>query len=314
MNETTKTAKTTDETAKTNAETADETAKTNAEITKEIKAHISDTKDKLSKMSKTELKAEAEYLCTAFNEAKSADNTAATKAIEEFLSDVVIELNAECRHQCFVALKATSNPILEGCKQLSYTGYAARDRKSSKDDSATKRVIEETQRSIDLLKLHDFLDKVSGADSNWPHRIQKLNMQLAVRMIKELSVPEFGEDGKVSKTADKVAEERIKALADTYRMSDTAKDIKSGVDVSTNTKLGKTLQTIVDMMLGEGVCKVRTQDVRFLISLYTKEGRSACTVQTSNHVKLCKLVKELIHASITRNFQYGVEYDRVKAK
>lgn len=291
-----------------------ETTKTNAEIAAEMTLHIANIKDKLSKMSKDELKAECEYLCTQINEARLSDNHKTAKETEVFLDDAIKALNAECRLQCFIALKSTSNPILEACNQLSYTGYKHSEAKIEGTD-ATKCVVEEAQRSIDLGKLHDYLIKnkvASGVDPNWIHYIQRLNYQLTVRTIKELSLPEYGDDGKITKSADKVAEARIEALVSTYRMSDVSRDIKDGIDVSTNTKLGNALQAIVDAMIGEKVCKVRTQDVRRLIAVYTKEGRIPCSVRTAKHTMVYKFVKELIHAATRPNFQYEVEYDVVR--
>lgn len=292
-----------------NTQNAAERAAKNAETAKAVEAHIKDVTDKINAMSIEELKNETVYLCKLYNEADEDDNAKAMKALDTAVQDFQKALNKACREACFVELKATSDPILEACRRLTYVGYKVKDTKLDKDSKDKKRVVEEVDRDIDILKLREYLGKVSGKDSNWPYMIEALNLRMTIRVIEELTASD--PDGKTA--AEKIKARKDEIIA-SYRMSEVARQLKDNASVSNNTQLAKAMQNCINAMVGE-VGKVRTHDVRYLVQVYTKAGRVPGSVRCSNHKTLAKFIMHVIHAMITKNDEfYTVEYDKAKKK
>ena len=93
-------------------------------------------------------------------------------------------------------------------------------------------------------------------------------------------------------------------------MSDIAKAIDMGKTPTSKTNMLKTLQSVVNAMIGEEY-KVLSHDVAFLTSVYSRKNRKALTVTCANHKYMRQYMAEICHR-IVCGLRYDVEYKQIK--
>lgn len=249
---------------------------------------------------KTDLRVYAETLCLIINAAVLDGNFAPiievgeekTVNAREFITDVVNAYTAIARGECFEALSKTADPMLEAVKQLTFPTIKAIEKKVGEDKQKVPVMsVEDVEKPIDLLRLNKFVSGGIGKDKSWVHIVQKFNFLLTAQKAIDL-----GLDPKE---------------IDDYAMSDIAKDINMGKTPTSNTNILKTLQKVVDAMIGEEF-KAVSHDVKFLLSIYSKKNnRKALTVTCANHKYLTMYVAEICHR-IVMGKAYTVEYKTAK--
>ena len=82
-----------------------------------------------SKKTKAELRETAEALCREYNDNIQNGNFQETTRLNDEIEQAVNEYTSIAKEECFEALKATENPMLEAVKQLTFPTIRARDTK-----------------------------------------------------------------------------------------------------------------------------------------------------------------------------------------
>lgn len=236
-----------------------------------------------------QLRSEAEALVKDYNEAiqngKFEDATKADKSVIEKIN----EYTSVVRDMCFEDCKNTENPMLTAVQTLSYVTIGVKDEQKG-DDKVPVRTVIDKERQIDLLKLHKYCGSI-GADENWMHVAQKMNFLLTAQKATDLGL-------------------NLKAVNDSYAMSEIARQFDMGKNPTSKTNLLKTLQMVVSAMLGDGY-KATSHDVNFLMSVYSKKNRKALTVTCANHRYFRNYLAEVCHRIVTGK-SYELDYKAKK--
>lgn len=236
-----------------------------------------------------ELKAKAEEHCKLYNEAFQEARFTDASAEEAIITETVNEYTRIARDGVFQQCKESGDAMLEAVKLLSFETIAVKDDKTDESKIPVRKV-EPREKAIDLLKLHKYCEGI-GAQKDWVYRIQKFNMLLTLQKCIDLGVDP-------------------KKVNDSYAMSDLARQIEFGKTPTSKTNILKTLQAVVDAMLGEGY-KATSHDVNYLLSIYAKKNRKALSVTCANHSYLTRYLAEICHRIVTGE-SYDVVYKEKK--
>lgn len=236
-----------------------------------------------------QLRSECESLAIAFNEANQGNKYAEAAKANDEIAEKVNEYTSIARELCFAECKATEDPMLEAVKRLSFTTIGIEDKKDEGETLPTRRVIEKS-RAIDLAKLDKYCGGI-GHDENWLHIAQKMNFLLTAQVCKDLGVDP-------------------KEVNDSYSMSEIAREFDMGKNPTSKTNLLKTLQTVINAMIG-GEYKATSHDVNFLLAIYAKKNRKALSVTCANHKYFRNYVAEICHR-IVLGKTYEVDYKKKK--
>lgn len=243
-----------------------------------------------SKKTKAELRETAEALCREYNDNIQNGNFQETTRLNDEIEQAVNEYTSIAKEECFEALKATENPMLEAVKQLTFPTIRARDTKQG-DEKIPVRVIEDIERPIDLLKLHKATEGGIGADKNWAYKVEKLNFLLTAQKAKDLGIDP-------------------KEVNDSFAMADISKEIDMGKNPTSKTNLLKTLNVVIQAMIGEEY-KAVSHDVNFLMSVFSRKNRAALTVSCANHKYMRQYCAEICHR-IVMGETYKIEFRKVR--
>jgi len=242
------------------------------------------------KVNKAELREKAETLVKEYNDAIQSGKYDIGVKLNEEIEQTVNEYTSIARTECFDALKATKDPMLEAVKVLTYPTIRAKDSKVG-DEKIPVRSIEDIEKPIDLLKLHKYVggDGI-GKDKQWVHMVEKLNYLMTAAKAVDLGIDP-------------------KSIND-YAMSDISKSIDLGKTPCSKTNILKTVQAIVTAMVGEEY-KATSHDVAFLMSIYSRKNRAALTVTCANHKYMRQYMAEICHR-IVLGKSYALEYKKIK--
>ena len=257
------------------------------------------------KLTKAELREKAEALTEVYNNevqsgnfnpmmeypSETTDGATVTVPVREVIEQSVNEHTFIAREECFNALKATNDPMLEAVKQLTFPTIRIVDKKVGEEAKIPVSSIENSEKAIDLLKLHKAVKGGIGKDAKWPAMIEKLNFLMTAQKAVDLGI-------------------NPKAINDSYAMSDIAKQIDLGKTPTSKTNLLKTVQSIVTAMIGEEY-KAVSHDVNFLMSVYSRKNRKALTVTCANHKYMRQYLMEICHR-IVEGKSYDVDYKKAK--
>jgi len=239
---------------------------------------------------KAELRARAEDLVLKYNEAiQNGDFNTANKLDAE-IEQAVNEHTAIAREECFDRLKATPDPMLAAVRELSFMTIRAKDTKVG-EEKIPVRIIEDSEKAIDLLKLHKACPGGIGKDEKWAAMIEKLNFLMTAQKAVDLGIDP-------------------KAINDSYAMSEIARQIDMGKTPTSKTNLLKTVQSIINAMIGEEY-KAVSHDVNFLMSVYSRKNRKALTVSCANHKYMRQYMMEICHR-IVEGKTYILDYKQAK--
>ena len=243
-----------------------------------------------TKRTKAELREQAENLCREYNANIQDGNFSEVSRLDGEIEQVVNEYTSLAREECFNALKATDNPMLEAVKQLTFPTIRARDTKQG-DEKIPVRVVEEIERPIDLMKLHKATPGGIGADKEWGYKVEKLNFLLTAQKAKDLGI-------------------KVKEVNDSFAMAEISKQIDMGKNPTSKTNLLKTLNIVIQAMIGEEY-KAVSHDVNFLMSVFSRKNRAALTVSCANHKYMRQYCAEICHR-IVMGETYKIEFRRIR--
>ncbi len=241
-------------------------------------------------MTREELRAKAEELAMQYNEAMQTGKFENIAEINSGIEEAVNEYTSIAKKECFDRLKATDDPMLEAIKELSFMTIRAKDTRAG-DEKIPVRVIEDTEKNIDLKELHKAVPGGIGKDEKWINMIEKLNFLLTAQKAVDLGIDP-------------------KEVNDSYAMSDIAKQIDMGRTPTSKTNILKTVQSIVTAMIGEEY-KAVSHDVNFLMSVYSKKSRKALVVTCASHKNMFRYMAEICHR-IVMGKSYELDYKKKK--
>lgn len=242
------------------------------------------------KMTKEELREHVEKLCREYNENVQDGNFAESASLNDKIEQAVNEYTSIAREECFAVLKASENPMIEAVKQLTFPTIRAKDTKQG-DEKIPVRVVEDIERPIDLLKLHKATEGGIGADKNWAYAVEKLNFLLTAQKAKDLGIDP-------------------KDVNDSFAMADISKKFDMGKNPTSKTNLLKTLNIVVQAMIGEEYEAV-SHDVNFLMSVFSRKNRAALTVTCANHKYMRQYCAEICHR-IVMGETYKIEFRKIR--
>lgn len=241
---------------------------------------------------KEDLRAKVEDLVKRYNEAVQKGDFNKSTKLDDEIANLCGEYTAIARAECFEALKATSDPMLYAVKQLTFPTIKTRDTKEG-EEKIPVRIVEDTEKPIDLLRLHKAVDGGIGADKRWAYMVEKLNLLLTCQKAQDLGIDP-------------------KSVNNSYAMNDISRDIDLGKTPTSKTNILRTLQTVVSAMVGEEF-KATSHDVNYLISIYSKKNRKALTVTCANHKYMRQYLAEICHR-IVEGKTYALDYKQIKNK
>lgn len=236
------------------------------------------------------LRKKAESLVKDYNDAYQTGDFNRAKKIDEEIQQAVNEYTSIACTECFNALLAQEDPMLEAVRMLTFGTIRTKDTKSG-ETKIPVRTIENTDKYINLLKLHQTAENGIGNDSKWSNMIEKLNFLMTAQKAVDLGIDP-------------------KKINDSYAMSEIARSIDMGKTPTSKTNILKTVQSIVTAMIGEEY-KATSHDVNFLFSVYSRKSRKALTVTCANHKYMRQYMAEICHRIVT-NGSYELDYKQVK--
>lgn len=260
---------------------------------------------KSDKLTKAELREKAEALTKIYNESVQSGNFSPVMEhpipngdsnapvliipVRDVIEQAVNEHTSIARDECFKTLQASVDPMLEAVKQLTFPTIRIVDKKVGEDKYTKIPVsfIEDSEKAIDLLKLHKSVNGGIGKSKNWVSMIEKLNFLMTAQKAVDLGIDP-------------------KTINDSYAMSDIARQIDMGKNPTSKTNILKTIQAIVTAMIGEEY-KVTSHDVNFLMSVYSRKNRKALTVSCANHKYMRQYIMEICHR-IVEGKSYALDY------
>lgn len=195
------------------------------------------------------------------------------------------------RTACYNEAVKSGNPMQYAILEFFYPTIKVKENKDNETKAIT-RTIEDAEKPIDLGDLHKRKGGI-GADKHWIYAAEKFNYYLSIR-----------------------AAERVNAeiKKDSFYMNEISQKISLGKNPCSNTQLLKTLQGIVDMMLGEGY-KVTSHDVNYLIDVYANDNKKSKTgITAANHKTLRGYLKKVCYRILTNGKGYDVQQKEIKDK
>ena len=249
-------------------------------------------------MTREELLAKAELLegeirtsVEEYNDAYQNARYDEAAVIEDKITEKVNEHTSIKKTICFDECRETPDPMLEACKRLSYQILSIKDTKEG-DKKIPVRIVEETFRGINLLKLHKFVKDGIGADKSWSNAVEKLNLLMTLQTAKDLKVC-------------------VEDIDNSYAMNRLSREYSFDKLKAKNVnEVLKMLTTIVHAMLGENYTPEEC-DAHYIIKTYARKTRGALKVKVATHKALVGVIQEVCHRIITGK-TYEVDYKRIK--
>ena len=190
--------------------------------------------------------------------------------------------------ECLENLSKSETPMYEAIIQLTYPTIRIVDKQGGKDETP-KTVIEDSERYIDLIKLHNLVKGGIGVEKDWAYMIEKLNYLLTAQKAIDLGIDP-------------------KEVYSNFAMTDIAREIDMGKTPTSKTNILKTLQIVVTAMIGAEY-KATSHDVNFLLSVFSKKNRRALTVSCANHKSMRQYMMEICHKIILEK-NYALDYHK----
>lgn len=220
----------------------------------------------------------------------TAENVEKAKDFADDLGQVVEYYNDTSKKLFYEAAKASPDPLKYAILAFFYPGIRVKDQADPKTKTVTQ-VIDDRDLPVDIGNLYDSVTGGIGADKNWIYTLEKFNFHLTVR-----------------------AAERVgaKLNMDNFYMRELAKSRDLGKNPCSNTQLLKTLQTIINEMIGPEY-KATSHDVNYLVDVYANDSKKSKTAITAaNHKTLRGYLKKVCYRILTDGTGYDVEQKEIK--
>lgn len=233
-----------------------------------------------------EIKAIADDL---LNKAENAENVGDKIAIEKDLDDVLAEYAKISKAACYKAAKESGDPMRFAILEFYYPIIRIKETKDSETKAVTRSIIV-APKPIDLGDLHKKLEGI-GKNPHWIYMAEQFNFHLSKR------------------AADRM---NVTINTDAFYMNEIAKQIDLGKNPCSNTQLLKTLNTVVQAMIGEEYHAL-SHDVNYLVDCYVNDSKKSKTAVTAaNHKTLRNYLKKVCYRILTNGKGYDVEQKEIK--
>ena len=216
------------------------------------------------------------------------------RVLESELDEVINTYTGISKAKCYAAAKASGDAMKYAIKEFFFPVIKVKETKDKDTDTVIRSIIE-AERPIDLGDMHKKLGGI-GADTNWIYRAEKFNYHLTIR-----------------------AAERVgaKVKSDAFAMNEVSRAIEMGKNPCSNTQMLKTLQSIVDMMLGTkedgSQYKAVSHDVNYLVDCYSNDNKKSKTsITAANHKTLRHYLKKVCYRILTDGKGYDCEQREIK--
>lgn len=266
-----------------------------AEKIKELRAGVREIleEDKAASLEKLRLLVDKYNECAMFNEFRTM------KKLDEKIQEVLAKYVELCEAESFRNLREAENPMVAAATMLYFKTVKIRDAKQ--DDGSTKRVIEDTTKPIDPLRLHKAVKGGIGADKLWWGRVERLNALLTAATAAQMNA--------VSADGVKIDVTKIK---DTMAMREESKKLalKADSDPNNDELLLHDVQETIDAMLGDGYTAT-PEMVVFLRKAHERTHRNVMTLVCVNQRTMRQCMMAVCHAAITGE-SFVLEYKKAK--
>lgn len=253
--------------------------------------------EKLKGKSLEEIKA----IIIALNEAVcKAEKVDERQEIESDLDETIGYYNNAQKTKVYAECQKAKNPMAKAVETFWIPTIRIKETVDKKAEiPIIVRTVVEGQKAIDLL---DFDKKAGGigADPNWRFAIQRFNRFMTVDVALGIG-----------------AEIDI----DNFHMADAAKQISLGKTPMSKTQSIKTIQGIIDQMLGDYLnnpdypkaFKVNQYDVRYIKEAYTKkDNKSIGGLNAANHKALTAIFMDIANRVLTGRVGYTLKQKEIK--
>ena len=220
---------------------------------------------KTSEQVAEELKSNLDTLVKQWNEYTLDGDSIAAGKLSSKIDNLVKELQSAYEVTEFVKCRDSEDPMVTAVNDLTYATCRLQTKLDKETGITTMKIVDDA-KFIKLQKLDEFCGGI-GADTKWKYLAAKLHYALMVRTAKDIGV----------------SVERTKQLHDCYAMEEIIRQTElPGKDPTSNKSLVKTIQTIVDAMLGEGclningdAVKITSHDVQYMLHQYCTADRKS---------------------------------------
>lgn len=216
-------------------------------------------------------------------------------ALDEVISDAVSKFTVLAKNACFNRLAESSNIMLAAVNKRTFTTIKIKDTTEKSDDGVETpvRKIVEATKDIDLLDLQKYVKHNIGNSPDWNYMIDKLGMHLTVKVAYEV---------------DSRLKSKIESM---YELKKIAQQVDLGNNPCSKTKILKTVQSIVDAMLGDGY-KASSHDVAFILNSITKVSKGRDAISMVNDRTLRRIIADVCYHCVIGDHHYNVESKHVK--
>lgn len=238
---------------------------------------------------KAALYTELKGLVDKYNESAEFGEFKQMKKIDDATEEKLKEYISVCETECFNALAATPNPMLEAAKVLSFEVVAVKDVKQ--ESGGTVRELQSALKKIDPLRLHKKVEGGIGADKFWWALVDRLNCGLTIAAAVFLEAK--------NTHGEKLDPQKVR---DTIAMSEEAKKLSLAFedDLKNDEVLLSDVQKVINAMLGDGY-SVTMRMVQYLKMAHIGVDRNAMSLKVSRDSNMRWYMLNVCHAAITGN-------------
>lgn len=236
-----------------------------------------------------------------YNYALTVPDYGLVQRLDNAQKDAIKAYSKAQEHACYKTITEATEiePMRMACMQMTYPILKIID--TQIEGCIPERAIVESEKKIDLLKLHAFSKRKLGVDTNWDYMAQAYNQTLTARAAKLIM-------------SNEDLTTVLNEICDSMHMHRLAREIKNGVkDPTSNTQLLKALNELIGAMLGEEYKKCTSHDVQYMLMLYHKKGKKALSVQCSKHSAFAGILMDICHAKLMEK-GYSVEFEKAKKR
>lgn len=226
------------------------------------------------------------------------------------------EYNGVAETLCYFDLSETENIMLEAVKKMYFETIKIKEDKKNEPHNLS---VEYRDKYIDLSKLNKYVTGGIGADKNWMHKVEKLNLLLTAKVATDID-----------------ANTDLSTINDCFTMSKIGEEYKVNKNMFSNTRVLNELTEVVKAMIGEKSDIVKTDkdgnpvleengntvykeykalkvDREYLLNSFTKQSKTALKVSCSNRKGMNNILLNICHR-IALNTRYDIESKLIKMK
>lgn len=238
------------------------------------------------------------------------------KAVFDKIEKHSKEYNGVAETLCYFDLSETENIMLEAVKKMYFETIKIKEDKKNEPHNLS---VEYRDKYIDLSKLNKYVTGGIGADKNWMHRAEKLNLLLTAKVATDID-----------------ANTDLSTINDCFTMSKIGEEYKVNKNMFSNTRILNELTEVVKAMIGENSDIVKTDkdgnsvldengntvykeykalkvDREYLLNSFTKQSKTALKVSCSNRKGMNNILLNICHR-IALNTRYDIESKLIKMK